>query len=265
MSQYLRRQGRVIQAPQLVYSHLATGRRVTLIGMVHVAEPRFYDEVKVVVANCEANGAVVHAEGSGKTLAEEVLTGITEAEAEVIRELQRGELLKAHRLPLFGWADQNMAMLPYPDSWQFIDLSRLDVIRLTGTDVLMRTYRDLNNLMDWAETDTKKPHLCRLSIAMGFRKYASNSRRVQKKLDLPEHRVLVDQRNKVAMAAVHGSAQDVVLVWGTKHLPGMEEDLREHGFVRVDEFWRTVFQLPSLVGSLWGMFRGRPLKVASSR
>ncbi|HKX24254.1 MAG TPA: hypothetical protein VJM46_03370 [Candidatus Saccharimonadales bacterium] len=264
MSEYLRRQGRSLQTPQRVYTHPGTGRRVTLIGMVHVAEPRYFAEVKEAIEKCEANGAVVHNEGSAKRLADESVIGLTPGEAELIQELQRCERLKAQRLPMFGWADQNIAMLPYPDTWQFIDLSRVEIIRMTGTEELLRNTRRMNHMMDWADGDTKTPYACRLSIAVAFRRCASNSPRVQKKLVQPIHRVLIDHRNKVALDAVHASTQDVVLVWGATHLPGMEADLRAHGYVRLEEAWRTAFQLPSVIGSLWGMVRGKPL-VASTQ
>ena len=265
MSEYLRRQGRCLQTPQRVYVHPDTGRTITLIGMMHVGEPRYYTDVKAAVAECEAGGAVIHCEGSGKRLADESLIGLTPAEAELIQELQRGERLKAQRLPMFGWVEQLTALAPFPETWQFIDLGRVEVIRMTGTDELLRNTRRTNNLMDWADDDTKTPYVCRISIALGFRQHASDSPRIQRKLTLPIHQVLVEHRNKLAMDAVHATRQDVVLLWGAKHLPGMEADLRDHGYQRVAETWRTAFQLPSVLGSLWSVLRRKPLTAPAPR
>jgi hypothetical protein len=260
MSEYLRRQGRSLQTPQRVYTHPETGRRITLIGMVHVGEPRYFDQVKAVIAECEAAGAVVHSEASPKHLTDDQLLKMTPEEAEVIQEFKRGSHLIKHQVPAFGWIDQTSAFWPWPETWQFIDLSRIDMIRMTGTEKLLRFIRRINDMMDWEDNDSKKPHMYRLSIATTFRLAASNSKRVQRRLEPPVHKVLVDHRNKVAMDAVHATTQDVVLVWGSKHLVGMEADLRDHGYVRVSETWHHVFQLPSVIGSVWGVVRGKPLK-----
>jgi hypothetical protein len=57
------------------------------------------------------------------------------------------------------------------------------------------------------------------------------------------------ERNRMALAALPPGG-DVVLLWGSAHLPGLAAGLRQAGYRRQSTEWMTVGTLPALLGNV---------------
>jgi hypothetical protein len=58
--------------------------------------------------------------------------------------------------------------------------------------------------------------------------------------------IVIHRRDEHALAGIDGTDEDVVLVWGSAHLPGLDEGLRARGFQPDSVAWYTVGRLPTL-------------------
>src|SRR4051812_30466180 len=113
-----------LQTPVRWYTHPAAGRRVTLLATMHVGNPGYYAGLRQVIADAEADGAVVQIEGARRLPNDPV--DITDDEQNLLTDIRRWHTLEQGRIPLLGWSTQ-LDGLKYPPHWQIHDLSELDI------------------------------------------------------------------------------------------------------------------------------------------
>ena len=64
MQQYVRlADRREFETPVIGYTHPDTGRRITLIGLVHIGLPEYFANLATLISTLEAQGAQVVVEG----------------------------------------------------------------------------------------------------------------------------------------------------------------------------------------------------------
>ncbi len=281
MSTYAQRQGRAFKTPVTTYVHPETGRRVTVVSVMHVGLASYYAQLRAIIKEQEAAGAVVHCEGTGldrltpeliqqplvsTTLdakVQELLARIPDLssdEREVLLAMADIELLMRRRVRELGLVVQldNEGGLPTEPHWQNIDITVIDVIHRLGPDTLLYRMRQTRKMLDWPAGNTVKPNAFRLKIALICRACASTKQRIQTKLRTgPYDAVLLDRREKVALDGLHATTADVVLLWGAMHLPAFESDLLAHGYTRESQTWHTVCLMPSITAALLRMLLRR--------
>jgi hypothetical protein len=281
MSTYAKRQGRVFKTPVTTYAHPDTGRRVTVVSVMHVGLPSYFAGLREIIKEKEAAGAVVHCEGTGldrltpelvkqplvsTTLDAKVrellarIPDLTHDEREVLLAMVDVALLMRRRVRELGWVEQmdKEGGLPTEPHWENIDITVIDVIRRLGPDTLLYRMRQSMKMLDWPVGNNVKPNAFRLKLALVFRAYASNKKRIQNKLCTgPYDAVLLERREKVALDGLHATTTDVVLLWGAMHLPAFEADLLSRGYVQEGQTWHTACLMPSITAALLRMLLRR--------
>jgi hypothetical protein len=277
MSTYAKRQGRAFKTPVTTYVHPETGRRVTVVSVMHIGLPSYYSRLREIVKEKEAAGSVVHCEGTGlegltpelikQPLASTTLDAkvrellaripdLTEDEREVLLAMVDVALLMRRRVRELGWVEQmdKEGGLPTEPHWHNIDITVIDVIRRLGPDTLLYRMRQARKMLDWPAGNTAKPNAFRLKLAFLCRATASNKQRIQTKLRTgPYDGVLLERREKIALDGLHAATTDVVLLWGCMHLPAFEADLLSRGYLQESRTWHTACLMPSITAALLRM------------
>lgn len=195
------------------------GRRVSLVGAVHVADPAFYDELGATLAACPA----VLAEG---------LEPDPDAPPPPDDDV-------AQALAAFGLAFQSDALSP-GEGWRRVDLSVAEVrAALAGRGIDPAPWLDdrdrgaLRGLGD--ATDPRRRALVRLALlgALGD--------------DPPDDAaywdVLVGLRDAAVVAEVLRTEGDACVLYGADHLPDLEARLVRAGFARREERWSAAIRV----------------------
>ncbi|GAB3832612.1 hypothetical protein ACFPIJ_52500 [Dactylosporangium cerinum] len=249
-SDYLRFTHGTLQTPVHHYTHPTTGRRITMIGTVHMGDAEYYAALRTVIDDLEAGGAAVQYEGASLLPYDE--QDATDEERTVLTTFELKKDLERQRITELGLARQADA-LDCPDRWRIADLDMLEITRRVGTETMLRGEMRGIKAFDRPAGDPRAIERLRLRlhfIFVAFRvavwsnaKRVSGTRRPSNGADV----VLIDQRNEVALQGLWSTEQDVVMIWGCAHLPGLGAGIADRGFVRtgVTE-WHTAVDLPSI-------------------
>jgi hypothetical protein len=258
MAGHLRMWGRYLQAPIRCYVQAGSGRRVWLVGMVHYGRAGYFSTIKDEIVRLAEAGALVHCEGTGlyRILADPP-ADLSPVERQILDELveqsRRSDLALCHG----QWVDQATAM-GRCDDWIEVDLSILDMIRMQDAAEMLASLQVANAELDFVEASDAGSDRGRLT-RFRARQYTKQYRvRFEMSLRLEAmgrrfpgasgHAVRIHRRNEAALAGLDsaGHNTDVVLVWGSAHLPGLEEGLSDRGFQLAGETWYTVARLRSM-------------------
>jgi len=235
-----------LQTPVVTYRHRSTGR---LVGMMHIGVPAYFEAVAATVADLERAGAVVQFEGVRPPTAEE-LADATDAELAAVARFDEFVAFVTAISGTLGWVVQRAEEgLPYPDRWTNVDMDVLQLVRLVTPPVIERTLgksAGTATLLGEHSVETSRALLSlALRLAMSPAPAAAMSlaggrdgRRDRRALQAS----VLDGRNEVALAGVKaaGRTDDVVLIWGAAHLPGMGEVLRAWGYHQTSVKWLSV-------------------------
>ncbi len=127
---HLRIRRRYLQAPIHLFCHPATGRTVTVVGMVHHGRRDYYATVLEQVNQLRQAGAVVLCEGSGLSAAlTDPPADLTDVQRQIITAA--GEIRDLHtRLSRHGqWVPQREMFGGIPQGWQRVDTGIVEQIR----------------------------------------------------------------------------------------------------------------------------------------
>ncbi|MHA7210830.1 TraB/GumN family protein [Arthrobacter sp. MDT1-65] len=182
-------------------------RKVTLIGVTHIADAQFWDALNYCI---DGLGCEVHFEGIGKPKGESSLGAY-------------GELADFLKL-----LDQPRG-LNYEKHWKRTDLTWDELSEALGAKKLERMERSATKGWD-ALTDAKEAGVSwrtarrALVLILGLMPTVPN-------------KVLLDQRNDVAVKHIEEAGADVCAVWGAGHLSGIGNKLRANGWTLTSEVW----------------------------
>jgi hypothetical protein len=239
LAEYVRITGKTtLQTAVHHYLHPDTGRKVTLVGTMHFGDPGYFTRLYELISECEAAGAVVHCEGSGRVPIDD--SDITVDEELLLCDRRRCGELETVRLPMVGWAYQSAWLVPGPQ-WRVHDLSDLDIIRLARLPVIAKMIARKQRILGPSGRIALKRLRFVLAVTMGVMASPAVQRR-----RLPGGDVLVDHRNTVALKAFNATGRDTVLVWGAKHIPGLDTGVRQAGLTHTGTDWHTVTEIPGL-------------------
>ncbi|GAA1563556.1 hypothetical protein GCM10009827_101460 [Dactylosporangium maewongense] len=264
MSDFLRFRRRTLQTPVHHFVHPDTGRRIAVIGTMHMGEPGYFAGLRTVIDELEADGAVVQCEASSLLLPDEQTEQtLTDDERTVLAMRERKVELELRRVTELGWVRQ-LDAFGYPDRWQKVDLSALEIMRRIGTEVMLRGEVRGIKMFDRPDNDPRSIEQFRLLLHLmftGLRFTVWSSARRAARSGTPASgvdAVLIDQRDALALEALWGTEQDTVLIWGCAHLPGIEAGITSAGFVRDGATqWHTAAVLPT-VRSIMSRLRALP-------
>jgi hypothetical protein len=257
MDEHVRMNGRYLQTPIRCYVHPDSGRRIWLVGTVHFGMPGYYAGIKATITEITEAGAAVHYEYTALVETMNNLpSDVTQQERDVLDATVNSARLTGWAVcgglwvdQVTGWAvcaglwvDQVTGLGGWPEDWQRVDLNHLEVIRLVGPEVMLNALRCSIATLEFALTNNRRRKWYVVSQWLVLRLAASGVRLAPASTD----HVVVDRRNEVALEGVDSTEQDLVLVWGSDHLPGLAEGLDKRGFALDYETWHVVGRMPSL-------------------
>ena len=264
MSDYLRFRRATLQTPVHHFLHPDTGRRIAVIGTMHMGEPGYFAGLRTVIDGLEEDGAVVQCEASSLLLPDEQTEQtLTDEERVVLAMRDRRMELELRRVTELGWVRQ-LDALGYPDRWQKVDLGIVEIIRRVGTEVMLRTEVRAIKMFDRPDNDPRSIEQLRLQLHLmfiAFRFTVWSSARRAARPGTPatgSDAVLIDQRDALALEALWGTEQDTVLIWGCAHLPGLEAGITAAGFVRDGATQRHTAAVLPTVRSILSRLRALP-------
>lgn len=209
-------------------------QRITLVGMCHVAEQRYFDYVRALAERAEdEDGAAVHYERIRNN-------GLHEATSEHERRLLAENRPWYRDLAaLTGLAAQSDA-LPLRPGWSNHDLDKLSVMRGMGMRAAEVVFKRLGEAVP-SLTDELTPRQRRrkaASLRRTLLRGPSPGGNLLMRWVLGGNAVNVIEhwRNLYAVtkALAVAHTRPVVLIWGAAHLAGMGDILAANGFVLDD-------------------------------
>lgn len=256
----LRVRHRMLQTAVIRYRHRKTGRTVTLVATIHIGEAAYYKKLHAMVTEMEAAGALVHYEQVNPATSEQWATasGAEHAARRVWRKQDHNDIRAACRH--LGWVPQGAA-LTYSPSWRNMDMTDLEWVRQARPQ----------DLLDQAETeDDFRAGLTQdqwdafigAGMAVMFRLQFFDWPRFLRNTPLvsgaQRHvlRVMMEDRTSRALASLPPSG-NVVLLWGSGHLPGLTAGLKKAGYRRQATTWMNVGEVPTVwagMRALWKAF-----------
>jgi hypothetical protein len=276
VNHHLRIVDRFLQTPIRAYRN-ADGRTVWLVGLVHTGERSYFERIRDRVVGLQKTGVVVHYESTAMSPPEIEAAAPTEAEREAMRLTADVKIPNQTLMAGWGWVDQldgftGIAREPgvrrcWPEGWEQHDIRLIDVIRGQGVEQIIARLREQATALDAANASWLAGKLFLAQTALSYWMLAYLPRPPK-----PSDAVVLDQRNDKAIRDCEAVPGDVVLLWGTAHLDGLEARLRERSYARVEETWHSVGRLPRLstavgwlmVGALAGL-RHVPARIAAGR
>ena len=213
--------------------HQETGRTVTLVGTMHIGDPGYFGQLSAVLDRLAGAGAEVQVEG------------ISHAPGEVVSEWERERLDEADAWgnPETTGAAMDVLQLQsqgtrlgLPQGARNIDMTHVELLRRVGWEEYQRLLAPQANV-------GRALHL-NLVVRAAIRFQLRHSRGLLHLTSLRPraHRVtqvIVGARNQVAFAGAIEAlrTRDVVLVWGTDHLPGLARLFAGAGYRPRHEAW----------------------------
>jgi hypothetical protein len=232
----------VLQTPVTFYRHPGTGRRITLISTVPVGSGDYYTGLADLITELTDAGAIVHSERPMLYRLEDLVDHtVSNQETDIIDLMIEEEELVQAGAALLGWRRQ-VDDLPVQDDWQLHDLTVVQIIRLVGAtrlhELVLRRRDELGATVGVGAD-------AGLQAAVGiFWRMAAMPATAGR--HWPGDDVLVGQRTQSALAAAAGTDRDIVLLWGIRHLPGLDAGIRGLGFTQTGSQYRSVLTLPPL-------------------
>ncbi|MDQ1493436.1 MAG: hypothetical protein QOD57_4836 [Actinomycetota bacterium] len=231
----LRLRRRQVETVVRVFEAPDTGRRLTLVGTLHLGDARYYDALSALLADLGAAGTAVHYERIRRADDAELTAD----------ERRRLEGVEASGYPVgldafvgaLGLELQG-ERLALPAGARNVDVTDVELLRALGWDRYRRLVEPPSVTIDERSASVARPAL-RFLLKHGraidrVRALSSRHRKV--------NRFMIGERNRVALteALQEAAHHDVALVWGTAHLPGLARALRRHGYRLRAERWLQV-------------------------
>lgn len=244
----VRVRGGRVEAPAVEYQHPCTGRRVALVGTVHVADTAYWQAIQELVSSRQRAGYRVCYEHV-RPLTEAESAALTDAQRELARQMEVASRAVLSLCKATGLVYQRDG-LAYRDSWINTDMSQaelIDALADAGVDsFLPGLEEELKRLAGRRWVKVLGPWLFdRVLECLPLLSVLGTTRHREWK------RVVVDVRSEIGVRGALREAEsaDVVSIWGAGHVRGMSLLLERAGYRRVARRWYSVRKL-SPVGSV---------------
>lgn len=209
------------------FRHIETDSTISFVGLHHHAPAEFYQAVNEYVLAREEQGSVIHYERTELPNPDELaqypmwVQKLAPRMDSVLREV--------HGDASDGKVNQfNCEEITFAEPWENHDLNRADIIRELGYVKAKLVVGILERL---AADDYGRKPVSDLSYDLQL-----------KAMDWMINPIIVDQRDAKAVGAleavIHENPdQDVTLLWGSAHLPGISRGIVANDYVHHDTIW----------------------------
>lgn len=211
---------------------------VTLIGVVHIGDPRYYQILQRLLDDGEKTGALVHFEAVMRPKDAEVLASLTDLERQALTVLSDLTTFLEHLVTATTDLVAQKSSITYRPTWVNADVNAIDFIRMLGPQTVIDRLShhpdldDINTLPRWVPIGWLLRFVLRYLGALHPALHALGSGPL-------DRGVVLEWRNLVAASAAL-SAPDgahVMAIWGAAHLPGIGALLERNGFVLSETRW----------------------------
>lgn len=230
-----------LQTAAIHLRHPETGRRVTLIAMIHIGRPEYYARVTELVEEREADGLILF-EGVGELSPEEI--------AELPEEEQRVYESLASLNAAYRRIAASLHLVAQPDAmprprpgWVRADLPARELLRrwVKGRLPLIPVMDAAGQALDSAlmRRATRLLLLQEPFILGAFRILRGHVSGLGRLTAL-----LVDERNAAALDVFDttDAGADVVMTYGAGHVPGILTGLTSRGYRETARDWFTAHE-----------------------
>lgn len=233
----------LITTPVQFYTHPEYENQVSLFGMIHIAQPHYYQGIQTWVDWTDKGGAVIHYERVKRATSEELQASPRSVRAKAAH-------MESFMKSLYGWFDsfglvkQSEAMT-YRPHWENHDASILDLAERIGSSVIRRNLiavKVIELMFRRTGPDTKQDFLVSAlhNILSDDNGHEDTKRRLSGILVGNSDGAVVDYRNDIALTAFDDQQRvapgsDVTLIWGAGHLPGLGKGLENRGYTKAYE------------------------------
>lgn len=229
----LRLAGNHVRTAVWTLTHPVTERTVTLVGTMHIGDGTYFRNLSELLSDLAAGGAEVHVEG------------IARRDGDCLNEWEEDRLAEAETwddaettgaaVKLLSLESQSVH-LRLPDGTRNIDLSHAELLRRVGWDNYRRLFAPQPDAPATPGFGPVVRTAIRFQLRHGRMLEALGSLRPRNRR---VNRVVIDDRNQRAFEGATETLTrgDVVLVWGTDHLPGLARLFTAAGYRLRRETW----------------------------
>lgn len=228
-----------LQTPILRFEHPITKRRITLVGVIHIADAPYFKAIQEAID--ESRDDVVLYE-SVKPLEEWERSTLTKREQEALAELEQFKRIVNVIADICGLTFQKDAM-SYRDSWINADISTKGLVEAFAKyDVrLLPKESSAQKLMEGGDLTklifhTALAHLVPIIVAVAaLTPFTKNKKK--------EKNIVLDKRNKIALHHIASHTErDITTIWGAAHLPGITRGIKRLGYAQTSKEWLTAYE-----------------------
>jgi predicted double-glycine peptidase len=240
----------VMYTPVYEFDHPVTKSNVALAGAIHIGEPPYYQTITDYLLRQEGAGAEIHYEMVKPPTEHEQASysDVVLAAAELQGGLRFVFELMADSLDAVHQKDA----VAYQASWHNYDISVTEIIRLLGDENAQELIQKLKELEQSFQKIKENISADTLQLLMRGITRAMPTLSILKDLGIigDKHldKIIVDHRNDVALNAVRETLdkdpdQDIALLWGAGHIPGLKSGLEQLGYRTTTRRWLGAFAL----------------------
>lgn len=232
----LRLKNNQLKLPVISYINPITNKKVILMGVMHIAEAEYYEQLKDIIKLYESNNYKILYEMvqdipyNKKIKLEEIeqkLLNNLDSLSESYDKISKLMDLKLQK----DWIE-------YKDDWINSDITNLELVRLFIKHNIKSPFKKIDTKL-FEDLEKNKEMVCYIVnymlkffpiITKIFGKSKSN-------------KIIIDYRNKIAFNAIMNTNGNVLSIYGTGHLVGIEKMLLNNGFKKVEENWLTAYSV----------------------
>jgi hypothetical protein len=251
MERYLRVSRASIETAIVTYESPGRGQIVKLVGMIHVAEREYYEQILAeICADERARHRILYEEVSLPASSEEA--EMSPAERSLLEAIKFYGLLQYLITEVTGATHQMMKLAPR-DTWVHGDVTARELISLLMSDEVVYRFVSAVGLLETLACLSGEIRLGKIPSSLIRLTYASAllaTPFVFPSVNQYLASIILDQRNMIAFEHILGALEHnnrVTAIWGMGHLPGIDSLLRKKGFTVTRVEWRLAFKSPSFL------------------
>lgn len=246
-----RTRGGALQIPVRLYQNKETGRKVILVGAIHIGKKAYYERIQSLVDYVSAEGFQILYEGVGK-MDDKDISSLPPKQRVIIKQMKAiSALMQEVSTELF---DEDIVYqkqgLEYPDWWVRTDMEVAHVAALFAeADLHFWDYpedepgekllEDTPEEIVWfikAMFATVIKLIPGISIVLGTFNQFNPKKRAR------DH-IIITMRDEVAAFGIlqYAEHSDVLSIWGAAHIPGIHKHLSAAGYRHTATDWFDAF------------------------
>mgnify|MGYP001045632970 CR=1 FL=1 len=246
-----RTRGGALQIPVRLYQHKETGRKVILVGAIHIGKKAYYERIQNLVDHVSTDGFQILYEGVGK-MDDKDIGSLPPKQRVIVRQMKAiSAFMQEVSTKLF---DEDVVYqkhgLEYPDWWVRTDVEVAHVAALFAEVDLHfwdnpedepgeKLLEDTPEEIVWF---IKTMFATAIKLLPGISTVLGTFKQFNPKKRARDH-IIITMRDEVAALGIlqHAEHADVLSIWGAAHIPGIHKHLSAAGYRLTATDWFDAF------------------------